>query len=235
MAKKDITVTVIAKNEAEIIKVCLESCANFEEVIVVDSGSTDNTQGISLILGANVIYQDWLGFGPQKQFAVSQASNNWILSIDADEYLSQDLVDEINTLSFKDEKVAYEINRRSFFLGKEVKFSGWSPDRVIRLFNKKHCQFTDDIVHEKVTGFTTTVKLNGLLYHTPFRTKEVIEEKIKLYGALGKKQRRKEKHQLISATWSFVRTFLFQLGFLDGKVGFQIALMNAKISWIKYS
>ena len=143
-----ISVVIITLNEESNIKRCLDSVRLFDEIIIVDSGSTDQTIDIAEKHGAKVIRHEWLGFGPQKQYAVNQASHDWVLSLDADEYLSSDLIEDVQNARLDDPSSAFAINRRSFFLGKEVKYSGWSPDWVIRLFNRNNACFTDDLVHE---------------------------------------------------------------------------------------
>ena len=120
MTNLAISAVIITHNEEGNITKCLSSLTGLDEIIVVDSGSTDRTIEISKKYGAQVIHQEWLGFGPQKKFAVSQAKNNWVLSIDADEYLTDNLRSSLLNADLTDSKTAYSINRRSFFLGKEV-------------------------------------------------------------------------------------------------------------------
>jgi len=230
-----ISVVIITFNEEHNIKQCLDSVSLFDEIIIVDSGSTDQTIDIAKKHGAKVIHQDWLGFGPQKQFVVSQAKNEWVLSIDADEVLSKELLANIHSLNLHNPQLAYSINRRSFFLGTEVKHSGWNPDWVIRLFNKNHCHFTEDKVHEKVMGYQSMQKLDGLMYHYTYQTLFDIKDKTVKYGQLGKLSRKKAKNKYLNASWSFIRTFFIQFGFLDGLTGYQIAKMNAQTTFIKYS
>ena len=230
-----ISVVIITLNEESNIKRCLDSVRLFDEIIIVDSGSTDQTIDIAEKHGAKVIRHDWLGFGPQKQYAVNQASHDWVLSLDADEYLSSDLIENIQNARLDDQSSAFAINRRSFFLGKEVKYSGWSPDWVIRLFNRNNACFTDDLVHERVNGFSTLQQLDGLMFHNTYPTKEEIKNKTKKYGLLGQRHRKKKKNRYFSATWAFLRTYLIKAGFLDGIIGLKIASMNAKTTFIKYS
>ena len=230
-----ISAVIITHNEEDNISKCLSSLTGFDEIIVVDSGSEDKTIEIAKTHGAKVIHQEWLGFGPQKKFAVAQAKNNWIFSIDADEYLSDDSRLSILNVDLTNLKTAYALNRRSFFLGKEVKHSGWNPDWVIRLFNRSNANFTDDLVHERVTGFSTLHELDGLMFHNTYPTKEEIKNKTKKYGLLGQRSRKKKKNRYFSATWAFLRTYLIKAGFLDGITGFKIASMNAKTTFIKYS
>ena len=235
MTNQAISAVIITHNEEANIPKCLSSLQGFDEIIVVDSGSSDKTIEIAKTHGAKVIHQEWLGFGPQKKFAVAQAKNNWIFSIDADEYLSDDSRLSILNVDLTNLKTAYSLNRRSFFLGKEVKHSGWNPDWVIRLFNRSNANFTDDLVHERVTGFSTLHELDGLMFHNTYPTKEEIKNKTKKYGLLGQRSRKKKKNRYFSATWAFLRTFVLKFGFLDGLTGLKIALMNSITTFIKYS
>ena len=235
MRNTAISAVIITHNEEDNISKCLASLTGLDEIIVVDSGSTDRTIEISKKYGAQVIHQEWLGFGPQKKFAVSQAKNNWVLSIDADEYLTDNLRSSLLNADLTDSKTAYSINRRSFFLGKEVKYSGWNPDWVSRLFNRNEANFTNDLVHERVTGFSNLHELDGLMFHNTYVSLEDVKNKTKKYGLLGQKSRKKKKNRYLSTTWAFLRTFVLKLGFLDGLTGFRIALMNAKTTFIKYS
>lgn len=230
-----ISAVIITHNEENNISRCLASLTGLDEIIVVDSGSDDKTIEIAKNHGAKVIHQEWLGFGPQKKFAVSQAKYNWVLSIDADEYLTDNLRSSLLNADLTDSKTAYSINRRSFFLGKEVKHSGWSPDWVIRLFNRNEANFTDDLVHERVSGFFAVHKLDGLMYHNTYTSPEDVKLKTEKYGLLGQMSRKKKKIRYLSATWAFLRTFVLKFGFLDGLTGFRIALMNAKTTFLKYS
>ena len=235
MTNLAISAVIITHNEEGNITKCLSSLTGFDEIIVVDSGSDDKTTEIAKRHGAKVIHQKWLGFGPQKKFAVMQAKNNWIFSIDADEYLSDESRFSIFNADLNNPKTAYSINRRSFFLGKEVKYSGWNPDWVIRLFNRNEANFTDDLVHERVTGFSTLFKLHGLMFHYTYASLEDIKLKEEQYGLLGQKSRKKKKNKHLSAAWAFFRTYVMNAGFLDGLTGLRIALMNAKTTFRKYS
>ena len=230
-----VTVVVITKNEESNIRRCLESVAEFSNKIVVDSGSTDQTTQIAASLGATVIHQEWLGFGKQKQVAIETAPTDWILSLDADEEVSSDLAKAIQSIDLAAPTTGFLINRRSYFLGKSVNYSGWNPDWVLRLVNRKVARFTDDSVHERLTGCQEVASLNGRIHHYSYHSYDDIERKTALYGELGKQSRKKNKNRVIAATWSFFRTFVLKLGILDGMTGFKIALMNARTSWIKYS
>ena len=230
-----ISVVIIAQNAEENIGRCIVSCQDIGEVLLVDSGSTDKTTEIAKELGATVIFQPWLGFGPQKRFGVAQAKTDWFLSLDSDEYLSPKLRAEIQALTLTDSTRAYRINRRSFFLGHEVKFCGWNPDWVTRLGNRTQCNFTNDLVHERLTGQKSEAPLSGLIYHNSYSSKAEVARKTELYGRLGRQNRKKNKARIVVAAWSFFRTYILKLGVLDGIVGLRIASMNARVSFIKYS
>ena len=233
--KAPISVVIITQNEELNIGRCIRSCRELGDVIVIDSGSTDNTRDIAEQLGAKVINQPWLGFGPQKRFGIAQIQTDWFLSLDADEYLTPALFREIQSLSLDDPTKAFRVNRRSFFRGREVRFSGWNPYGVTRNGNKTHCNFTKDTVHERLAGHTVEVSLPGLLMHNSYRSQAVVTEKTQLYGRLGQLNRRSEKNKWIAACWAFFRTYILRLGLLDGITGFRIASMNAKTTYIKYS
>lgn len=236
------TVVIITYNESQNIQQCLESIPAIWPVIVVDSCSSDETVELSKNSGAEVISQPWLGYGQQKQFATNAVTpRGWVLSIDADERLTPELVAEIKDLELHPEVAAW-IPRQSFFLSKKVRFCGWSPDYTIRLFNSNHCNFDDRIIHEKVTGFRQAVFLNNPLLHYPYETKNDINRKIEAYGHLGKLTLRTDSHictsRVISAgaraIWAFIRTAILKFGVLDGVTGLRISFMNARVTYRKY-
>ena len=233
--KIPITVIIIAQNEEANIERCIRSCSDIGEILLIDSGSTDQTLHIAKKLGAKVIEQPWLGFGPQKRFGVAHSSTDWFLSLDADEYLSPELLNDIKSLPLTDPARAYAINRRCFFLGREVRFSGWNPDWVIRLANRRFWNFSDDLVHERLTGQGPVATVDGLLYHNSYPTQKEVGRKTQLYGQLGQQTRTRSKNKILAASWSFFRTLILRLGILDGATGLGIARMNAKTSYIKYS
>ena len=230
-----VTVVVITKNEERNIKRCLESVAQFTHKLVIDSGSTDKTTEIASKHGATIIYKEWLGFGKQKQFALESATTEWVLSMDADEEISTELLNSIKAADLTDLNTGYLINRRSYFLGKLVFHSGWNPDWILRLVNKRQAFFTEDLVHERITGCHRLIQLGGELYHYSYQSRSDVERKIRLYGALGRESRRKNKNPILAAMWAFFRTLILKLGLLDGITGLNIAFMNARTAWIKYS
>lgn len=231
-----LSIIIITKNEAGDIRACLESVAWAEEIIVVDSGSTDNTVAICKELGAQVhVVHDWPGFGAQKNRALGYATGDWVLSLDADERVTPELRREIEiAMSDASPVAAYGIPRSSSYCGRFMRHSGWYPDYVTRLFKRGRARFSDDLVHERLIVEGATKKLHGELLHYAFGDLEEVLRKVDQYSTAGaqKKHRQGEKATLTGAVmrglWSFVRTYLLRGGFLDGREGFMLAVSNAE-------
>lgn len=234
------TVVIITKNEAENISDCLLSIPDSWPSILVDSGSTDKTIEIAAKFNVKIITQPWKGYGRQKQFAVEAAGPGWILSLDADERLSPPLIRQIENIDGANFWEAFAIPRLSYFLGKPIRFCGWRPDYVTRLFHSPQCKFTDDIVHERVEGYKSISQLSGDIIHFPYKDKESVRTKIQLYASLGKQKVVNEKRRtglfiaLLKCSWAFVRTYILKLGFLDGISGLAVSWMNTQVTFIKY-
>lgn len=238
-----ISVTIITKNEALNIAECLKSVAWANEVIVIDSGSTDDTQNIAKKNGAKVFVTDWPGFGIQKNRALQNATCEWILSIDADERVTENLQNEIlQTINNNRDVVAYKLPRQNFFLGKHVKhcFDAKS-DAPIRLFKRSFAKFTDDVVHERVVVNGKISALKNSLQHFPFRDLTTLLNKANLYSTLGAEKLAKQniKPTIFKAFshgfWGFIRLYFLKLGFLDGWPGFIIALGNFEGTFYRYA
>ena len=234
------TVVIITKNEAENISDCLLSIPDSWPCVLIDSGSIDKTIEIAARFNVKVISQPWKGYGRQKQFAVEAAEPGWILNLDADERLSQLLIREIQDIDGDNCCEAFAIPRLSYFLGKPIKFCGWRPDYVIRLFHSSQCRFTDDIVHERVEGYKFISHLSEDIIHFPYKDKDSVRTKIQLYGSLGKQKVINEKRgtgliiALLKCFWAFARTYILKLGFLDGISGLAVSWMNTQVTFIKY-
>ena len=245
MTKPNVTDTlslvVITKNEEHNIGCCLKSWENLGPIIVVDDYSSDKTIEIARQYRAIVVQRKFDNFSAQKQFAVSNAPTNWVLVIDADERISPQLKASLLDVDFTNLTTAYTIRRENYFLGKRIRFSGWNPDLVTRLFNKNICQFNGDLVHESITGFETLSPIRGNLIHFSYVIPKDVEMKIEKYSHLGAENlaKRNKKYPseirvFGSSLWAFLRTFLFRLGIFDGASGWQVALMNAKTTFRKY-
>ena len=236
-----LSVILITKNEANNVRLCLESVAWADEIIVVDSGSTDDTVIICKEMGAQVyVHADWPGFGPQKNRALGYASKEWVFSIDADERVTSNLRAEIGQAMRKAEADGYYCPRLSQFCGQFVHHSGWYPDYVLRLFKRDAGRFSDSLVHENVLLAGPTAKLKTPLLHYSYLTTADVERKVEHYSSAAAQQMHRSGKRsgwmgaLLSAGWAFVRTYGLRLGVLDGNTGWNIACMNARTTYLKY-
>jgi glycosyltransferase involved in cell wall biosynthesis len=238
MAK--LSVIIITKNEAANIRACIESVAWADEIVVVDSGSSDGTPDICRELGAKVYEHDWPGFGKQKNRALSYATHQWVFAIDADERLTPDLQEQIIKAMEADSVDGFFVPRLSQFCGRFIRHSGWYPDYVLRLFKRTKGRFSDDMVHERVILEGVAGRLSSPLLHYSYLNEEDVQRKTEQYAKAGAMQMfRNGKTALLAdaplrAAWAFIRTYLLRAGFLDGSAGFNIALMNAKTTYLKY-
>jgi glycosyltransferase involved in cell wall biosynthesis len=231
---------IITKNEAANIGACLDALAFCGERIVVDGQSTDDTMKIAQAKGARVVAHDWQGFGPQKNFALSQATGEWVLSIDADERVSPALAREIEAAISAPRAEGYEIPRVSSFLGRDMGKSGLFPDYVLRLFRRDKGRFTNDLVHERVVVDGPVAKLQTVLQHDAVNRLEEAIARVDRYSTasaamLVNSGRRVSFSSGIShGLWTFFRAYILKLGFLDGKEGFLLAVANAEGSYYRY-
>ena len=236
-----LTVTIIAKNEAHNIEACLRSVQFADQIVVLDSGSTDATAEISSALGAEVSFnRDWQGFGIQKNRALLLARCDWVLSLDADERVSPALRAEIEAALASNDFDVYDCPRLSSFCGQNMRHSGWYPDRVTRLFKRGTTRFTDDLVHERILAASNTGQLFSPLLHESYRNFEDVLHKANLYSSAGatKLHRAGKSASLRTALghglWAFCRTYFFRLGFLDGRLGFVLAVSVAEETYYRY-
>jgi len=229
-----ISVVIISKNEADRIGPCIvEASKVSDDILVLDSYSTDQTKEIATQLGARVFDVEWLGYGATKNLGKEYAKYDWILSLDADEYLSQELINEINDLQLQVGRV-YSISRLNYYLDRPVYHSGWYPDWVFRLYHKDEAAWSTDLVHEKLIfpSENSIVPLkNNLLHHT-YRSKEDHYLKIDKYASLkaqswidNKKPPSLIKQMLGPFSKAF-KSYVLKLGILDGKAGVEIAKAN---------
>jgi len=240
--KNSITAILITLNEEENIEKCLQSIAWVNEIIIVDSGSTDRTEEISKKYTNNFFYSEWDGFGRQKQKALDKSTSDWVLSIDADEVITEELRDEIiKIISSENSSTGYKIPRRSFYMGKFIKHCGWYPDYVTRLALRNDCFFSEDIVHERLilsNGNVGFCKFN--IEHFPFKSINHHIEKINKYSELSAIKMFENNQEvswlkiLITPFFGFFRAFFLRLGFLDGWQGLTISLSTGFIGFLKY-
>jgi glycosyltransferase involved in cell wall biosynthesis len=241
--KQHLSVVIITRNEEINLRDCLESIRHLaDEIVVVDSNSSDETQTIAREYGAIVqVTNDWLGFGVQKNRAVSLAKNDWILSIDADERVTLQLAKEISDLLLSELKYqAYEIPRLSWYCGRFIQHSGWRPDYVLRLFNRNAAKFSSEPVHERVLFTGPVKKLHFSLEHFSFRNFSQVLTKIDLYSSASAENLyyKGVGSSIFKAVgkglWAFVRTYFLRAGFLDGAHGFALAVSNAEGAYYRY-
>lgn len=235
-----LSVIVITKNEAANLVACLEAVQFADEVIVVDSGSTDGTVAIARTAGAKVIETGWPGFGPQKNRALDAATGDWVLSLDADERITPELAREIQATLKNPTANAYEISRRSWYCGKFIDHAGWSPDYVTRLFKRGTARFSDHLVHERLIAEGMVKKLKAVMLHYSFRDFSQVLQKVDSYSTLSARQAyTKGKRAGIGSAiahglWAFIRTYFLRRGFLDGSHGLALAISNAEGSYYRY-
>ena len=240
-----ISAVIITFNEAKNINRCLLSLQGIaDEILVVDSNSTDDTVNICKEMGAKTVLHTFEGYGPQKQFAVDLAQYDMILSLDADEELSQELkisIEKVKTSGT--EYAAYDFNRLNFYCGRPIRFCGWYPDCKIRMFNRKVCGWDMLSVHEVVEAPAgeETRHLKGDLNHYTYISEEQHYLKMRHYAELAsidlKKRNKKKMAMLIylKTAFRFFNTFLIKLGLLDGIYGYKISLAGAKYVYWKYT
>jgi glycosyltransferase involved in cell wall biosynthesis len=239
-ARVRLSAIVITRNEAGNIAACLDSVAFCDERIVVDCGSSDDTVAIARAKGARVSEHPWQGFGPQKNHALSLAAGDWVLSIDADERVSPELAAAIERAIAAGKADGYEFPRRSSFCGHMMRHSGWYPDYVLRLFRRGRARFTDVIVHERVVCEGPVARLKAPLIHHPVLKLEDAIARIDRYSTASAQAIVDSGRRVTFMTGighgiaSFLRAYVFRLGFLDGAEGFLLAVANAEGSYYRY-
>jgi glycosyltransferase involved in cell wall biosynthesis len=239
-----LSVILIAMNEEASIARTLRSVAFADEIVVVDSGSSDRTVEIARELGAKVtVTDDWPGFGPQKNRALDLATGDWVLSLDADEWLTADSAEEIRRAVGEGAAgaAAFRMPRRSSFCGRFMRHSGWWPDYVVRVFRRGSARFSGDAVHERLVAEGTVGTLREPIMHETFVDLEDMLVKMNRYSTLTAKQLRREgksaglTHAVARAAWAFVRTYFLRAGFLDGREGFMLAVATAEGTYYRYA
>lgn len=224
---------MITLNDESIIEAALQSAAWADEIVVVDSGSTDKTVDIAKKTSAKIFTHTFENYGKQKQFAVSKASNDWVFILDADERISKELAESVISTLENPEKSAYYIKRKNYFLGKEVTAEYWEDDVIIRLFNKKMHNVNDQRIHEAVIANTSeTGQLDGYLYHLSHRSIKELSKKAHEYAQLDAEERLTQNPPTItgwnifsSAVKYFIEVYVLGGGYKDGTEG----LLNALI------
>lgn len=235
-----ISVVIIAKNEEENLKISLPKLSWCNDIVVIDDYSTDKTIDIAESYNAKVFQRKFDGFGTQKQHAVAHTKNDWVLNIDADEVMTDELINEIKNLKLNDNKTAYEIPIRHVFLNKVFRYGKESKYYHLRLFNKLYSNFDNAKVHEKVKHDGNVVKLNHVILHYSYKNLTHYFEKFNLYSSIGA-QKLKDKGKsrsiiltLISFPFYFIKHYFIYLNCLNGKEGLIWSWLNACYHVTKY-
>lgn len=238
-----LSAVLIAFNEAGRIGRCIDSLRFADEVIVLDGGSSDDTVAIARARGARVeIATDWPGFGPQKNRALALADGDWILSLDADEWVDAALASAITAATADAASPAvWRMPRRSRFCGQVMHHSGWWPDHVTRLWRRGSAHFSDDLVHERVIAGPSTIgTFAEPIDHESFTSLEQVIDKMNRYSTDGAQMMIARGAQgsvgraIGHGLWTFIRTYVLRLGFLDGRHGLLLAIANAEGSYYRY-
>ena len=228
-------------NAAARLESCLASLAFCDEVVIVDSGSSDGTCAIAARFNARVVEKEWLGFGRQKQFAVEMARNDWVLCIDADERVTPQLAANIALALASPASAVYRMPRRNRFLGRWLKYGEGYPDWSVRLFDRRSARWSDDVVHEKVLYAVTPGTLDGDLLHESAEDLSDYIEKQNRYTTLAARQlfehgQSTSAFQLVgSPLVRFIKFYVFRLAFLDGLAGLAHTVIGCMNSFLKYA
>jgi glycosyltransferase involved in cell wall biosynthesis len=236
-----ISAVLITRNAAAVLGPCLDSLAFADEIVVVDSSSSDATAELAARKGARVVQKEWLGFGRQKQFAVEQASHDWVLCLDADERVSPQLAASIRSALAAPVSPVYRMARRNRFLGRWLSHGEGYPDWSPRLFNRMNARWSDDLVHEKVLFAVTPGTLEGDLMHDSADDLATYLERQNRYTTLAARQAFEQGrsagvlHLLFSPLVRFIKFYLMRLGFLDGLPGLLHISIGCVNSYMKYA
>ena len=237
-----ISLVIITLNAEAHLQACLSSARDVvDEIVIIDSGSTDQTVAIAESFGAKVIQQPFLGFRNQKQFAVDQANHDHILVMDADESLSPELITSIRQLGEEWQVDACWINRLNHFDGKPIYHGGWYPDRIIRLFDRRKCSYGPATIHESIQILhgVQTGHLEGYLLQDAYRNRTELIAKQKRYSQLAAEELKRKGIRgnwlrlLVKPAFRFLKEFIYQRGFLDGRIGYLIARASAQYVFMR--
>lgn len=235
-----LSVIIIAQDEATNIGACLDSVAFADERIVVDGGSLDDTAAIAEGKGARVVIHPFSNFGTQKNFALSLAQSDWVLSVDADERVSPALAGELQRAMGEGKADGYEMPRLSSFCGRPMRHSGWYPDYVLRLFRRGRARFSDDAVHERVMCEGAIARLGEPLLHAPVKRLEDALSRMDRYSTANAATMVANGRRvwfvtgIVRGFYAFFSTYVLRAGFLDGREGFLLAVANAEGTYYKY-
>ncbi len=235
-----ISVCILTKNSSESLKEALLALRDFPEVVILDNGSSDQTLEIAReFTNVRIYTSSFIGFGPLRNLAASYATFDWILALDSDEVLSEELIQEILALPLK-RNAAYSLERANFYAGKQIKGCGWERDRVVRLYHRGDTEYDDAAVHEAVrVKELQIIPLSAPLIHTPYRSTSDFLSKMQHYSNLFAEQHSGKRNSsfgkaVCCGLFAFFRSYILQKGMFLGKEGFIISLYNANTVFYKY-
>ncbi|MDB5139915.1 MAG: glycosyltransferase family 2 protein [Mucilaginibacter sp.] len=238
-----VSIVIITKNRADIIKGCIDKARMItDDIVVIESDRAETTSDITSVQGCRVCKQTWDGYGANKNKGIKAAKYNWILSLDADEIPNDELILSLHKLNFDNATVVYDIKFKSYFGEKPIRFGSWGKDHHIRLFNRSVVKWSETIVHETLLlpDDILIKKLAGYIHH--YSVKDIYEYKYKgfYYAKLSAKKyfnngkKANAVKLYISPVFGFIKNYIFFLGLLDGREGWVIASINFKNTWRKY-
>jgi glycosyltransferase involved in cell wall biosynthesis len=237
-----LTAIVITRNEAANVDAVLESLAWADETVVVDAESTDDTADRARSHGARVCVRPWPGFSAQKNFAATQASHDWILSVDADERVTPALADEIRTLLGSEPSArGFRVPRVSFYLGRWIRSTDWYPDHQLRLYDRRAARWVGNYVHERVEVQGAVGRLRHELEHRPYRDLAHHLQTMDRYTTLAARQMLAEGRSVGAAglvarpVGAFARNYLLHGGWRDGSVGLVVSMLNSYYVFLKFA
>ena len=235
-----ISVTILVKNNRKYIEEVLTALESFDEVVVYDTGSTDDTLALAAkYINVTIYKEKFIGFGPTHNLASASARNDWILSIDSDEVVTPEMAKEIHKTALSPDTV-YSFPRHNYFNGKFIKWCGWYPDRRVRLYHRQHTQFSNDQVHEEVIAKNMKqISLQGPLKHYSYGSISEFLNKMQLYSDLFAKQNVGKKSSslrkaILHGFFAFFKSYIIKRGFLGGYEGYVISRYNGHTAYYKY-
>ncbi len=238
--KVPLSVVIVTKDEERNIEAALQSVSRFSEIIIIDDFSTDSTISIARKYTDNIFQIKWQGYARQKQSGIDKASMPWVLVLDADERVTEELADEIRTIIESSSCNAFYIPRKNFFLGRWIRHGGWWPDYTLRLFRKDSAHMEQREVHEKIVAYGKTAYCKNPMEHYTYREISGYIKKMDVYSSLAATELHQKGvsarlYQLVlKPPVTFLRMFLFQQGFRDGFHGFVLAVLYSLYTFLKY-
>ena len=239
----NISVVIITKNEAHVIGNTLQSLEGLtDDIVIVDSGSSDDTIRICQQYKTRIIETGWAGYGMNKNMGIDAAYHDWILSLDADEAIDDELKQALRDLEPANDSIVFNIRFKNFFCNKWIRYGEWGSDTHIRLFNRKRIRWNADAVHESLILPVDTIKINlkGNILHYTVSSGQEYEHKIDSYARLNAQKYYEEGKRAgffkmyCAPLFAFIQFFIFRLGFLDGKEGLVIAKATMHYTYLKY-